>query len=420
MQLDHHWLQSQGEDAYFLRIVANAFPDKKPTKIGIAVSGGGDSMALLHLYIRLAEQTGQAIAAVTVDHTLRDGSAAEAAQVSEFCARHGVPHATLVWDTWDGHGNVQATAREARYGLIAEWARANGIDGVVLGHTKDDSAETFVMRLARKSGIDGLSLMDRYFEKDGLWWARPLWLFSRAELRGYLTRNSVKWIDDPSNDDMQFDRIRVRKALSVLTDVGVSTDAIHHSAMAIGSARTALEHYTAQEAKTFVIHQGGDLLVQNTGTIPDEIERRLRSKAVQWIGRRDYPPRTGTMRDLQNGLLLEGKQTVSGCIVTLEDGMLRIARELNAVRNMTCETSDVWDTYWQLTGPHAPNLHIAALGEAIKDCPDWRNIGLPRHSLMATPAIWRGDALIAAPVAGLQNGWNAQIVADFHSSLLTH
>jgi len=98
----------------------------------------------------------------------------------------------------------------------------------------------------------------------------------------------------------------------------------------------------------------------------------------------------------------------------------RITREHNAVRNLTCPTDRIWDKRWQITGPHAPDLHIGALGNGVNDCPQWRDTGLPRTSLVATPAIWQDDTLIAAPVAGLQNGWTAQIVADFHSSLLTH
>lgn len=422
MQLDQDWLRAQGEDAFFLRLVSKAFPEHQPAKIGIAVSGGGDSMALLHLYMRLAQQTGQTIAAVTVDHTLREGSAAEAAGVAAYCAKHGIPHDTLRWDDWDGHGNVQAAAREARYRLIAQWARSNDVDTIALGHTKDDSAETFLMRLSRKAGVDGLARMDSYFGRGGLQWGRPLWLFSREELREYLHRNDVSWLDDPSNDNTEFERVRVRKALDVLSEIGLSIDAIHHSAGAIADARDALEYYTAQEAQRCISLEGGDLMFQSnmTAPIPYEIERRLRAKAVQWVGGLDYPPRTATMRDLQQGLLLNGKQTVGGCLVTLKGDTIRITRELNAVRNQVSKSDEIWDNRWELSGSHAPDLHIAALGDGVNDCPNWRDTGLPRTSLVATPAIWREDSLIAAPVAGLRNGWTAQIVADFHSSLLTH
>lgn len=422
MQLDHAWRLAQGEDARLLYSVDRSFFPEKPEKIGIAVSGGGDSIALLHLYLRWAEQTGHQIAAVTVDHTLREDSAAEAASVAVFCAENDIQHDTLKWENWDGHGNVQAAARDARYKLMADWARAHGITGIALGHTKDDGAETFLMRLARKAGVDGLALMNRDFNRFGLRWTRPLWLHTRSELRDYLRRNDVTWFDDPSNDNVDFERVRVRKAMAELSNLGISIEVLHHAGHAMAQARHALEHYTDQEALQKVRVQKGDLLMPMHAVppIPGEIERRLRTKAVQWVGGLDYPPRLATMRNLTEGLVLEGKQTVGGCLVVRTENDLRFTREYNAVKTLWCKTTEIWDKRWQLSGPHAPDLHIAALGEAVKDCPDWRDTGLPRTSLLASPAVWQEDTLIAAPLAGYNPDWTAQIVADFHSSDLTH
>ncbi|SEV89374.1 tRNA(Ile)-lysidine synthase [Cognatiyoonia koreensis] len=413
MQLDH-------ADKALLHWIDRAFGAERPARIGVAVSGGGDSMALLHLYMRWAQQSGVPIAAVTVDHSLREGSAAEAAKVACFCAEHGIAHETLVWDNWDGHGNLQAAARDARYWMIAAWALANDIDGIALGHTKDDSVETFLMRLARKAGIDGLALMESQFTREGLRWARPLWLATRADLRSYLARHDVDWIDDPSNDDVDFERVRVRQALVALSDLGVSQDALHQTAHHAAQARDALDHYTRIEAGLHITQVGGDLILPAKPDLPAEMIRRLWTKAVQWVGRLDYPPRATSIRHLQGGLALDGKATAGGCLAITEGGQVRITREHQAVKMMTGATHLPWDKHWQLEGPHAKDLHVAALGEAVKDCPDWRETGLPRASLMATPAVWRGDMLIAAPLAGDSRGWTAQIVADFHSSLLTH
>jgi tRNA(Ile)-lysidine synthase len=154
--------------------------------------------------------------------------------------------------------------------------------------------------------------------------------------------------------------------------------------------------------------------------VPDEIARRLRSKVIQWVGRLPYPPRASAMQHLMDGLSLEGTHTLGGCIVTVKDGQMRVMREANAVRLIKCATTDLWDGRWALDGPHEDDLRIAALGDGIADCPDWRSAGLPRLSLMASPAVWRGDTLISAPLAGLQCGWTARIVADFHSSLVVH
>jgi len=408
-----------GEDTRLIHWVSKAFRET-PAKIGVAVSGGGDSMALLHVFARWSQQSSVPIAAVTVDHGLRDGSDREAAGVAAFCAQIGVPHETLLWQDWDGHGNLQAVARNARYRLMADWAKRNGVGGIALGHTRDDGAETFVMRLSRKAGVDGLAAMDTEFTRDGVTYARPLWMMSRKELRDYLTRNAVTWVDDPSNYDVDFERVRVRNALTELEGLGLGADALQHSSIVLRQARDALEYYTAQEAHRLVVAQGADLVMPLRPDVPEEIARRLRAKAIQWMGRMPYPPRLTSMQHLMEGLSLEGTHTLGGAIVTQKDEQLRFMREPNAVRGAVCKTNEIWDGRWAFDGPHAADLQVRALGEGIIACPDWRKTGLPRLSLMASPAIWCGDVLVSAPLAGYSHDWAARIVADFHSSLVTH
>lgn len=415
MQLTAH----SGEDIRLVHWISKAFR-VRPAKIGIAVSGGGDSMALLHLFARWSQQTGHPIAAVTVDHGLRDGSDREAAGVADFCSKIGVQHETLLWQDWDGHGNLQAVARDARYRLMADWAQRNGVGGIALGHTKDDGAETFLMRLSRKAGVDGLAAMDTEFERGGVTYARPLWITLRQELRDYLTRNEVTWVEDPSNYDVDFERVRVRNALAELATLGLGADALQHSSIVMRQARDALEYYTAEEAKRLVVAEGADLVMPRHPDVPGEIARRLRAKAIQWMGQMPYPPRLTSMQHLMEGLSLEGTHTLGGAIVTLKDGVLRFVREPNAVRATVCKTDEIWDARWAFEGPHAEDLQVRALGEGIVDCPDWRDTGLSRTSLMASPAIWRGDVLVSAPIAGYSREWAARIVADFRSSLVTH
>lgn len=419
MQLDRLWLAQQGQDArLFTYLHASLRGAESP--IAVAVSGGGDSMALLHLVAQWGQQVGVQIHCVTVDHTLREGSAQEAQQVAAFCDSLGVAHDTLTWTDWDGHGNVQAAARAARYKLMSDWAVQLGIDDIVLGHTQDDAAETYVMRLARKAGIDGLSLMDGHARRRQVMLHRPLLAVTRGDLRDYLRRHDVGWVDDPSNDDIDFERVRVRKALDTLATVGVTPAVLHHAALTARQARDALDHYTRQEASRIASTQDGDIILHELGALPAEMRRRIWMKAVQWMGRLDYPPRSTTIQHLQDGLALDGRATGGGCLVTNDGGTIRIARETNAVKAMVAATDSHWDRHWTMSGPHAPDLTIRALGEGIRACPDWRETGVPRHSLMATPAVWRGDALIAAPIAGLQNGWTAQIVAEFHEWLNVH
>lgn len=424
MRLDADWLERQGEDASLLRAIDTCFDRGLPDRIGIAVSGGGDSMALLHLFQRWSVRTGHAIAAVTVDHRLRDESTAEAGMVGAACARMGIPHDIVTWRGWDGAGNLQAAAREARYRLIAEWARTGGIGGVALGHTADDVAETFLMRLARRSGLDGLAAMAARFDRKGITWVRPLLRHGRAELRGYLSRHCIAWVDDPANDDPRFDRTRARQALAALAPLGIDADGIAHSAVALTEARSALEHHVAEVARDRVTEDRGDLILVRRPPAPVEVERKLMTAMLQWVGGAEYPPRWTALTDLQaalqGGTKAGRRHTLAGCVVTGDDKSLRVTREHAAVRDLVGVTTDLWDGRWRLDGPHGPDLRIRALGSAVKDCPGWRDTGLPRVSLLASPAVWRGRDLIAAPLVEDGAGWTARIVTPFMTHLLWH
>ena len=422
MQLDQGWLMQQGEDALLLHFIDDCFSRPLPERIGIAVSGGGDSVALLHLFARWSAQTGHPIAAVTVDHGLRAVSRAEAEGVGALCEALGVPHEILTWSKPEGGGNLAAAARDARYRLIADWAQREGIGGVALGHTIDDNAENFLMRLGRAAGLDGLAEMQMRFTRHDIRWCRPLWQQEREALRAYLRRHAVAWVDDPSNDDPQYMRTKARAALPKLKELGIDAQSIHHSAFALRQAQEALAHYTRQEAERHVKQEAGDILIPQRfcAPVPADIQRRLMVGALQWVGSKPYPPRRIFAGTLEYELMDKQRLTLAGCLVMKRKGHFRITREYNAVKDSRGPTEALWDSRWRLTGPHAPDLEVRALGPAVATLPDWRETGIPRASLMASPAVWRGDCLVAAPVAGYNKGWAAQIVADFASFLLSH
>jgi tRNA(Ile)-lysidine synthase len=190
--------------------------------IAAAVSGGSDSTGLLvFLQEYLKEQkTPVRLSAVTVDHGLRAGSASEAKAVSRVCARLGVPHAIKRWEGGKPASGIQAAAREARYDLIAQAARETGASLVLTGHTEDDQLETVFMRARRGEGpgLAGMAPATLAFnDHDGgppLWFARPLLKARRLDIRGALMKRAVKWSDDPSNANVDFERVAVRQELA--------------------------------------------------------------------------------------------------------------------------------------------------------------------------------------------------------------
>lgn len=202
--------------AEFDGLIARACPVRAGAAFAVAVSGGGDSMALALLADAWARATGRTMRAVTVDHRLRTGSTAEADQVGAWLAARGIRHDILAWTDDKPPNGLQAAARAARYRLIGDWARRNGIAIVLLAHQLEDQAETLLMRLARGSGISGLAAMRGASTWDGLRLGRPLLSIPRARLRATLRELSQDWIEDPSNESPRFARTRFRRLVAAL------------------------------------------------------------------------------------------------------------------------------------------------------------------------------------------------------------
>ena len=210
-------MQELGLPARFSAALAAVPDDLRAGPIGLAVSGGSDSTALLHLAYRWAARRSKTLLVLTVDHRLRPEAAEEAVAVASVCHRLGLAHQTLAWDTPVPR---QSSARRARHALIAAALRGAGGKLLLTGHTATDQAETVLMRARQGSGWYGLagmralSLSPVWPEGDGIWIARPLLTETRASLRGWLEGEGLGWIDDPSNVNPAFERVRVRSRLS--------------------------------------------------------------------------------------------------------------------------------------------------------------------------------------------------------------
>ena len=209
----------------------------------LAVSGGPDSMALMWLAWRWrgALANGPRLIAATVDHGLRPEAAAEARQVKRLARALDLPHRTLRWTGAKPKTGLPAAARAARYGLLAQWARSCGATHVLTAHTRDDQAETLVMRLLRGSGIAGLAAMARVSERDGVTLMRPLLGVAKAQLLATLQEARLGFADDPTNHDANFTRPRIRALMPRLAAEGGDSRNLARLASRLARANAAVE-----------------------------------------------------------------------------------------------------------------------------------------------------------------------------------
>lgn len=249
-----------------------------PARLGVAVSGGPDSLALLLL---AATARPGLVEAATVDHGLRAEAREEAESVAAFCGRLGVPHAILTarWNEVPQTA-IQERARGQRYRLLGYWAEERGLEAIATGHHADDQAETLLMRLARGSGVKGLAGMRRRSISPGSHTPliRPLLTWRRSELEGLCGAADLDPLTDPSNSDERFERVRVRHVLRDLD--WLDPQALARSATNLGDADSALEWAARNEWKHSVSERRGAITFR-TGEIPAEIVRRIVSRAIR-------------------------------------------------------------------------------------------------------------------------------------------
>ena len=396
--------------------------------IGVAVSGGGDSVALLSLMAAWAKNHARELYVATVNHNLRADAAAEAESVGRLCKIIGLHHDVLSWDDWDKHGNLQDAARIARKTLLADWARMRGIETITLGHTHDDQAETVLMRLARGSGVDGLAGMYPHKRDIGLVWVRPMLNLRRAELREHLRGRGISWVEDPSNDDNSFDRVKARKALDHLRELGLTPDRLVLTADNMKRARAQLE----QDCLDFARKCALPTPIGSVHLRPDrfakahpELRLRLLSHCLRWVSAASYAPRLDATKRAESELAAGKSTSLHGCLISQhKDGRVEITREFNAMPTDIASTL-AYDNRWAIAGlDRQTPYQLRGLGDdGIALCPDWAQTGHSRRAIVASPSVWLKGELIAAPFAGKQNSCTCALIRGHHhffTSIKTH
>lgn len=417
-----------------------------PGPLGLAVSGGGDSLALLLIASRWARARDRRIMAATIDHGLRGAAPAEVAAVARLAASLGVSHCLLEGDAGDagGTGNLQARARAARYAALTAWAQSEGLAAIATAHTEDDQAETLLMRLARGAGVDGLAGIAEIRQRAGpppLTVIRPLLGVSRAALRDVLRNEGLGWIEDPTNADPAFDRTRARTALATLAPLGLTAPALAATATRMRATLSMLDAAVAGLAQGR-LGQGiaGEILIARDALLGEpETAMRLLARAAKALTAAAYPPRREALerglaftRDLPwpppdqplaDGILLvatnqPASSLFTGPAIALCREEVACAPPVTISDEGTAQdgTAALWDARVGLASGRV-GLTLGALGEArltaIKKAGELtiagradgfeRFMASPRAARLSAPAAIRADGTLEAVLT--RDGW---------------
>ncbi|MEO0956773.1 MAG: tRNA lysidine(34) synthetase TilS, partial [Pseudomonadota bacterium] len=354
-------------------------------KLALAVSGGGDSIALLQLLHQTASNNERDRTVVyTVDHGLREEAKAEARMVGTLCDEYGIAQRTMHW-TPDQTRRTQAAARHGRFELLADAARKDGVGLVLTGHTKDDDAETFLIRARAGSswyglaGMQELGLLPVWPEGRGLKIGHPLLQTPRSELRDYLQARDVQWIDDPSNDNPQFERVRVRQLLKQSPDL---MERIARIQSKLKRLRHADDRRLAQWFEHSVeVFDDGTVLID-----ADWPKGELGARALSWLCQiasgRDVPPRGDELRRLSDRLQDIGVfpgATLGGARLWKRRGALWMGRDPGDIDLAESTENPLWDNRFEVARP-------LQIGGSVMELQPNARIGVPQADGMRLAA----------------------------------
>ena len=412
-----------------------------PTKRGreqhfvLAVSGGADSLAMLVLAGKLHSKN-LTFSVVTIDHALRPEAKGEAQMVRRVAKKYGLAHKTLTvqWGKREKpSGDIQAAAREKRYALLLDWCAKKKADGLVLAHHQDDQAETFLLRLIRGSGVDGLSAMQAVRVQNGVAIIRPFLDVPQNRLAAVVDKAGLKPICDPSNYDGRFERVKIRTFMPALEKMGLDAAKLADTAARLQASRATLAAVTQQAAEHLAAHDGLGIVSLNRHSfadLPAEIGQRLLRRflthAPDAMGGDSYPPRQQAIGRLYAAIMAADKtsgHTLGGFSVRVRHSEVLIHREAAAcagAERLAAGQSLIWDGRFLVTlaKTAAQAVRVQALGaDGLAQLKAEGGVVpsyAPAGALHSLASVWKGRKVLA--VAGLkaQKGVKIDICPQKH------
>lgn len=298
--------------------------------IAVGVSGGADSLALAHALSGWMKGRGS-VHCLTVDHQLRENSAQEAAHVAGVVRNWGehVSHEILRWNSQNVESSIQEKARNARLSLMSEYCQENHIGCLVLAHHADDQVETFLIRLTAGSGPDGLACMQGVTDREGLKILRPLLSLSHKDCISYCKAHYLDWVEDPSNENEGFERVRFRKSMEILEAEGLTKGRLLKSIERFQNTREIVDFTVEKEFSHCLKERDTQHIVfyiDRLLALPKALAHHILRATIKELGEdTNYGPRMLKSEELTEVLFLEKehfkKRTLGGCLFSVsKDG----------------------------------------------------------------------------------------------------
>jgi tRNA(Ile)-lysidine synthase len=381
----------------------------------LAVSGGPDSTALMLLMSAWRERP--PVSVVTIDHGLRPEAAGEVQLVAKNAAALGLDSRIMIPAIPRSEGNLQDWARRARYDCLVRAARETGFDTIVTAHHQDDQAETFLLRLARGSGVYGLASMREEEQLEGVLLARPLLEVPRAVLHAIAAESGLMIVSDPSNLDQRFDRVQLREVMPSLADRGIDARRLAETAGRLGRTAEAIDHYATKLLKDHFVSDAFGVVsgpVAALKTVPEEVALRALARILRAVGGTDYTPRLSSIESLHNALgsvpAAGLKQTLSGVIIEVARGTMSGRREWGreGLPDLAAAPGAevVWDGRFRVTVPEIGGLlKIGPLGRTRAPLRSATISG----ALATLPVLYQDGTLCAAPAGVRVDGNEARV-----------
>ena len=395
----------------------NKYIDDKP--IALAVSGGPDSTAMMQIAALSKKLKNSNVTVIVIDHGLREESKNEANIVCKNAKLFGFKFKILKWDGVKPKTRIQEIARKTRYKLMTSWCKKKGIEKLFLAHHLDDQVETFLMRLGKGSGVDGLAVMDFVTETSSLKLVRPFLEIPKTRFIEILGITNLEWISDPSNFNSDYKRSRIRKILPILSKEGINSKQIGLVIKRMRSAKHALNSQTNTLLKKYLSNVDNVAYFLNKELFKDakekEILLRVLEKIFMNISGSIYPPRRNKLENILSWILENNNvkaKTLTGVVVRKRKSEFIFYREPDDcyksvnIRPLTSRYS-CWDDRFFLKANKSNNLQIRALGdvgitilkeEKILKRQGFQNV--PLSAWKTVPAVWSKKRLISVPTLG--------------------